>query len=136
MVALLIAAAIRTETKPLGVDDVKVSASDLRTLANSACELTNQWIDGEVTETFFKSQMSMIEDKADSEKKSLSTANVNTEARTEERKLYDIASHLADTLKKSGEQPETAENYTGDLKEMADRAALVEEQLGVKSESQ
>ena len=136
MVALLIVAVIRSETKPLGVDDVKVSASDLQTLANSAYELTNQWVAGEVTETFFKSQMSLIEDKADSEKKSLSTAKVDDEATEEERQLYDIASHLADTLKKSGDHPETAENYTDDLKEMADRAALVEEQLSVKSESQ
>ena len=136
MVALLIAAAIRTETRPLGVDDVKVSASDLRTLANSAYELTNQSLDGLFTETFFKSQKSLIEDKADSEKKSLSTAKVGDEAREQERQLYDIASHLADTLKKSGGRPETAEQYTDDLKDLADRAALVEEQLSVKSESQ
>jgi hypothetical protein len=60
---------------------------------------------------------------------------VGDEPREEERQLYDIASHLTDTLKKSGDRPETAEEYTDDLKDLADRAALVEEQLSVESES-
>src|SRR6478672_5384231 len=57
--------------EPLNKDDIKLTAGDLRSFAAAGRELIAQHQAGQLTETFFKTQVEMLDDKVSSSRKTL-----------------------------------------------------------------
>src|SRR5690348_352772 len=74
LIALAVAAFVRSEMKPLNVDELKINTSDLRSLAASGDQLAVQFLRGNLTDTFFQTQTSLLQDKVKSTRKSLDSS--------------------------------------------------------------
>src|SRR5215213_2578973 len=71
LLAGAVAAFIRSENKPMSKDEIKIAAADLRSFSAAGAQLCAQFLDGQTTETFLKTQSSLLEDKVADLKKQL-----------------------------------------------------------------
>jgi hypothetical protein len=102
VLVLLIAAAAAAFTissiAPLNKDDLKIQAGDLRSFAAAGRLLAIQFSRGETTETFFRNQTELIEDKASSAESSLRDAKAKPELSQQLVEITHLAHQLSGTL--------------------------------------
>jgi hypothetical protein len=77
LIALAVTAFVRNETRPLKQADIKIAAANLRSLSSDAGQLVKQFLDGQVTETFFRSQASLMRDNAKSAAKQMESSRAD-----------------------------------------------------------
>src|SRR5438270_1659377 len=94
IVGSIAAAIIASELKPLNTDDVKLSVSDLRSYAAAGRQLIAQHQAGQLTETFFSTQIELLEDKVMSTRKALIDSDADPDAKQVKRKAGDIAAQI------------------------------------------
>lgn len=70
-----IAVFIRAETRPMTQDELKIEAGEFRSFASEGRLLSEQFLAGQLTETFFETQTHFLQDKAKSERKKLDSAD-------------------------------------------------------------
>jgi len=83
---------------PLNKDDLKIQAGDLRAFAAAGRLLAIQFSRGETTETFYRNQTELIEDKASAAESSLRDAKTKPELRQQLAEITFLAHQLSGTL--------------------------------------
>ena len=135
LIGLAVAIFVRSEMKPLNTDELKISASDLRTFSRTTQLLLNQLHAGDLTETFFHSQLSLLRDKVTSERKSLESSTAESDVEQERAKLTDSAKQLESAMQIADEHPEGAEQAEHDLEQLYQTFKNTEDQLTLKAEA-
>ena len=96
---------VRSELKPLDADELKITAGDLATFSRSTQQLLTQHSHGDLTDTFFHSQLSLIKDKVTSEKRSLESSEAEDEIELEQRKTVESAKRLETAIDVANAEP-------------------------------
>src|SRR5690349_12334771 len=94
LAGLAVTAFIRSEIKPIDADELKIAASDLGTFSRTTEQLLTQYSNGDLTDAFFHSQLSLVKDKVTSERKSLESSKAEDEVELDQRKTVEAAKRL------------------------------------------
>jgi hypothetical protein len=127
LLAGAVAAFIRSENKPLSKDEIKIAAADLRSFSAAGAQLCAQFLDGQATETFLKTQSSLLEDKVADLKKQLDSADSEKgfelkhwEARSLARQADESLKRLADNTQAVSQTRDELKNLFPKIKELED----------------
>jgi len=127
LIALAVTLFVQNETKPLKQADIKIAAANLRSLSSDAGQLVQQFLDGEVTETFLRSQASLMRDKAKSTAKQMESSKADGEMELKRwqtghlgEQLETKLAQLADGTGDSAAVHVELKKLFGELKEMED----------------
>lgn len=94
MFGLAVAAFVRSEMKPLNVDELKINVSDMRTLAATGEQLAQQYLAGSLTDPFFYTQAQLLQEKVASTRKSLDSSEPEPDVVTELGQARQLAANL------------------------------------------
>jgi hypothetical protein len=129
LVAAITAAIVVSLYQPLKRSDVQLAAADLRSFAAVGRLLADQYQTGNLTETFFDTQVNLLDEKVGATQKTLSDPAVEADVETDRRAAADIADELSIATKKlkglDGNEPEV----TGRFDELANKASRLEDRL-------
>jgi hypothetical protein len=132
VLVLLIAAGAAAFTissmAPLNKDDLKIQAGDLRSFAAAGRLLAIQFSRGETTETFFRDQTELIEDKASSAESSLSDAKTKPELHQQLAEITSLGHQLSGTLDEMHHGSD-AVGAAGELDSLTHRLSTQEDRL-------
>ena len=127
LIAWAVAAFVRSEMKPLNVDELKINTSDLRSLAASGDQLADQFLQGNLTDTFFQTQTSLLQDKVKSTRKSLDSSLAEPDVQSElgqsrglAAKLETAYGHLTDPSQDVGKTKEELAGLVTPLEHLED----------------
>jgi hypothetical protein len=102
VILLLIAAGAAAFTiasmEPLNKDDLKIHTGDLRSFAAAGRLLAIQFSRGEMTETFFRNQTELIQEKASTTESSLRDAKTTPELSTQLKEVTSLAHEVSAAL--------------------------------------
>jgi hypothetical protein len=130
LVALvLIAAFIRSATKPIDAEDLSIQASDLRSLCAAGVELSNQFTAGNLTETFFTNQVELMHDKTSSIRETLDTSEFEPEIQSEIENARRGAAEIDIVLGNLAIDPNRAPQATGELRSAEGPMKQLEDKL-------
>ena len=76
LVAGAVAAFVENAASPMDREELAISAADLRTTASAGSRLADQFLAGQLTETFFQEQSSLLYDQVKSSHQELESAAV------------------------------------------------------------
>jgi hypothetical protein len=129
LVAAIAAAIVVSLYQPLKRSDVQLAAANLRSFAAVGRLLADQYQTGNLTETFFDTQVNLLDEKVGATQKTLSDPAVEADVETDRRAAADIADELSIATKKlkglDGNEPEV----TGRFDELANKASRLEDRL-------
>lgn len=135
LIGLAVAIFVRDEMTPLNADELKISASDLRTFSRTTQLLLHQLHDGDLTETFFHSQLSLIKDKVTSERKSLESSTAEDDVELEHQKITESAKRLESTMQIIDNWPDDSSQAENDLQMLFQTLRETEDKLTLKAEA-
>jgi hypothetical protein len=125
---VLIAAYIRSATKPIDAEDLSIHAGDLRSLCAAGVELSNQFTAGNLTETFFTDQIELMHDKVSSIRQTLDTSafeppiqNEIESARRDAAEIDIALGSLAIDPASAGEAANKLKRVEGPVKQLEDK---------------
>ena len=94
IVAAITTAIIASELQPLNKNDIKLTASDLRSFAAAGRQLIAQHQAGHLTDTFFNTQVELLDDKVSDSRQMLIDSDAEPEAKQSQRAALDLASQI------------------------------------------
>lgn len=94
IVAAIATAIIAAELKPLNNNDIKLTASDLRSFAAAGRQLIIQHQAGQFTDTFFNTQIELLHEKVSDSHQSLIDSDAEPQAKQSQRAALDLASQM------------------------------------------
>jgi len=94
IVAAITTAIIASELQPLNKNDIKLTASDLRSFSAAGRQLIAQHQAGHLTDTFFNTQVELLDDKVSDARQSLIDSDAEPEAKQSQRAALDLASQI------------------------------------------
>ena len=94
IVAAITTAIIASELQPLNKNDIKLTASDLRSFAAAGRQLIAQHQAGHLTDTFFNTQVELLDDKVSNSRQMLIDSDAEPEAKQSQRAALDLASQI------------------------------------------
>ena len=94
IVAAITTAIIASELEPLNKNDIKLTASDLRSFAAAGRQLIAQHQAGHLTDTFFNTQVELLDDKVSNSRQMLIDSDAEPEAKQSQRAALDLASQI------------------------------------------
>ena len=94
IVAAITTAIIASELQPLNKNDIKLTASDLRSFSAAGRQLIAQHQAGHLTDTFFNTQIEMLDDKVSDSRQMLIDSDAEPEAKQSQRAALDLASQI------------------------------------------
>ena len=94
IVAAITTAIIASELEPLNKNDIKLTASDLRSFAAAGRQLIAQHQAGHLTDTFFNTQVELLDDKVSNSRQMLIDSDAEPEAKQPQRAALDLASQI------------------------------------------
>jgi len=101
LIVLVAGGIIRSMTKPLTAGELAVHVSDLRSLSSAGIELSHQFSNGNLTETFFESDLELKHEKVTSIRETLKSADAEPKAVADletARQLAERTDHAFDGL--------------------------------------
>ena len=127
LIVLTVAAFVRSELKPLNVNELKINTSDMRSFAASGAQLADQFSRGNLTDTFFLTQSALLQDKVKSTRKSLDSSEAEPDVQSELGHSRRLAASLetaygglTDQSQDVGKTKEEMANLVGRLKQLED----------------
>jgi hypothetical protein len=123
---------VRAETKPLDQDELKIEIGNLRSFANAAGLLSEQAQSAKVTQTFFQTQTYLLQDKTETSRSSLETANVQpglSDKHSQSRQLAGQLKSTLDGLSVSFANVEELNRASSDLKRLSSDLEKLEDSL-------
>jgi hypothetical protein len=135
LIGLAVASFVRSEMKPLNADELKISASDLRTFSRTTQVLLDHLHRGDLTANFFHSQLSLVRDKVTSERKSLESSTAEGDVEQERAKLTDSAKQLESAMQIVDAHPDRSAQSEHDLEQLYQTFKNTEDQLTAMSEA-
>jgi len=94
IVAAITTAIIASELQPLNKNDIKLTASDLRSFSAAGRQLIAQHQAGHLTDTFFNTQVELLDDKVSNSRQMLIDSDAEPEAKQSQRAALDLASQI------------------------------------------
>ena len=94
IVAAITTGVIASELEPLNKNDIKLTASDLRSFAAAGRQLIAQHQAGHLTDTFFNTQVELLDDKVSDSRQMLIDSDAEPEAKQPQRAALDLASQI------------------------------------------
>jgi hypothetical protein len=129
LLAGAVAAFIRAETKPMSKDEIKIAAADLRSFSAAGAQLSAQFLDGQTTETFLKTQSSLLEDKVKDVKKELDSANPEKGFELKHWQARSLARQADESLRRLTENPQAANRTKSELQNLFPQLKDLEDSL-------
>jgi hypothetical protein len=126
---VLIAAYIRSATKPIDAEDLSINAGDLRSLCAAGLELSNQFTAGNLTETFFTDQIELMHDKVSSIRETLETSAFEPQIQSEIENARRGAAEVDIVLGNLAIDPARANQAAGELRSAEGPLKQLEEKL-------
>ena len=123
------AAIIASELKPLNQDDIKLTAADLRSFAAAGRELVAQHQAGQLTETFFNTQIQMLDDKVSSSRQTLMDSDAEAEAKQSQRAASDLAAQIGAAIDQIESSPQNESAAAQQLASLENKTKQLEERL-------
>jgi hypothetical protein len=124
-----VAAFIRSEAKPMSKDELKIATADLRSFSAAGAQLSVQFLDGQTTETFLKTQSSLLEDKVADLKKQLDSADPEKGFELKHWEARSLARQTDESLKRLAESAQTASGAKDELKNLFSKLKELEDSL-------
>jgi hypothetical protein len=118
LLAGAVAAFIRAETKPMSRDEMKIAAANLRSFTAAGAQLSAQFLDGQTTEIFLKTQSSLLEDKVKDLKKQLDSANPEKGFELKHWQARSLARQADESLTRLSDNPQAANQTNGELQNL------------------
>ena len=87
-----------SSTSPLDSEKLAIHAGDLRSLSAAGALLSDQFSNGNLTETFFHEQLELIDGKVDDIRDTLETSDVAPQFKTQADQLKVLGSRVHDRL--------------------------------------
>jgi hypothetical protein len=132
LIALVVAtgaAIIVSLNQPLKSSDIELAAADLRSFAAVGRLLADQRLTGNLTETFFDTQVSLLDEKVGATHKTLSDSAVEPKAEGDRQLAADVAKEVSAAIQQlkslNGNEPEVM----GRFDELATKAGRLEDRL-------
>ena len=92
--SLIAAWFIVSSTRPLDSEDLAIHAGDLRSLSAAGSRMSEQYSNGELTDTFFEEQLALMNDKIETARETLESSNVEDEARPAAERVKQLSSRV------------------------------------------
>jgi hypothetical protein len=135
LIGLAVAAFIRSEIKPLDASELKISAGDLATFSRATEQLLTQYSNGNLTDTFFHSQLSLLRDKVASARKSLESSEAKDDVELEQRKMVESARRLEAAMDAIDAEPHNYAAAINELESLHQAVRSIEDNLTQKAEA-
>ena len=129
IVGSIAVAIIASELKPLDKNDIKLTAADLRSFAAAARQLVAQHQAGQLTETFFNTQIQMLDDKVSSSRQSLMDSDAETEAKQSQRAASDLAAQIGAAIDQIESSSQNESSTAQQLAALENKTKQLEERL-------
>ena len=110
-----VAAFIRSRTEPMSGDELKIAAANLRSFAAAGKQLTAEFLAGQTTETFLKTQSSLLGEKIEDVRKELDAANPEKGFELKHWQARSLARQVDESLTRLSESPQTASRTKSEL---------------------
>ena len=124
-----VAAFIRSETKPMNRDELKIAAANLRSFTAAGSQLSAQFLDGRTTETFLRTQSSLLADKVKDVRKNLDSANPEKGFELKHWQARNLARQADESLTRLSENPQTANQTKSELENLFPQLKDLEDSL-------
>jgi hypothetical protein len=127
---------ITSESGPLGVEDLQMEVSDLRSEAGEAAMLAQAIQSGKVTDDYLSAQALLVHDKAASSLKSLDNAKAERGLENELVQTRELARQVTSALERlstANGNSAVAGQVKGEMEQLAARALVLEESLKHKT---
>jgi hypothetical protein len=135
LLALAVTAFVRSEMKPLTADELKIDASDLRSLSSSGAQLQHQYPRGTLTAAFFRTQASLLRDNVKSTRESLESARPEPDVEAELAKIRALAGQLEEAYNTLVDGSAGAGQTEGTMKDLVASFKSLEEALKQKAQN-
>jgi len=129
IVAAITTAIIASELQPLNKNDIKLTASDLRSFSAAGRQLTAQHQAGHLTDTFFNTQVESLNDKVSDARQSLIDSDAEPEAKQSQRTALDLASQIDATLDQMQGSPQNESSIAQQLSSLENNSKQLEDLL-------
>ena len=129
IVGSIAVAIIASELKPLDKNDIKLTAADLRSFAAAARQLVAQHQAGQLTETFFNTQIQMLDDKVSSSRQSLMDSDAESEAKQSQRAASDLAAQIGAAIDQIESSSQNESSAAQQLAALENKTKQLEERL-------
>jgi hypothetical protein len=113
-----VAAFIQNETKPMGRDELKIAAADLRSLAAGGKELTNQHLAGNTTETFFENQSELMRDNIKSTRETLEKSRAEGDLELKRWETAHLGKRLETAFESLNTRPQEREKTRDEIEKL------------------
>jgi hypothetical protein len=135
LLALTVAAFVRSSTKPLSADDLKISVSDLRSFSSDGALICEQYLEGHLTETFFNNEVQLLQDKVKSSRESLETTKVEPEISSELDRTHAMAQRLESAYNQLADQSRNVGHIEKEMNDLVSPLKSIEEGLKLKAQN-
>ena len=129
ILASISAAIIGSELKPLNKTDTRLTVSDLRSFAAAGRQLITQHQAGQLTETFFNTQIQMLDDKVSSSRQTLIDSEAAPEAKQSQRTASDLAAQIGAAFDQIQTLPQNESSVAQQLNSFENKAKQLEDSL-------
>ena len=129
IVGSIAVAIIASELKPLDKNDIKLTAADLRSFAAAARQLVAQHQAGQLTETFFNTQIQMLDDKVSSSRQTLIDSDAETEAKQSQRAASNLAAQIGAAIDQIESSSQNESSAAQQLAALENKTKQLEERL-------
>ena len=127
--ASIVVAIIASELEPLNKDDIKLTTGDLRSFAAAGRQLVTQHQAGQLTETFFKTQVELLDDKVSSSRKTLIDSDAEPDAKQPQRAASDLAAQNRRAIDQIQSSPQNESSAAQQLSSLENKTKELEERL-------
>jgi inorganic triphosphatase YgiF len=124
-----IAAFVQNSATPMGRDELKISAADLRVMASAGSLLAEQYLDGRTTDTFYREQSSLLRDEARSAREDVEETDVVPGAEQQHDALVQLAKETENEIAALADFPQSAPSAEVNLRLIFGRLQALEAEL-------
>ena len=122
-------AVVASEMQPLNRSDIKLNASDLRSFASAGHQLIEQYKQGQLTETFFRSQIELLNEKVSTTAGSLRDTEAEPNAEKDRRDASDLAGQLEGVIGNLDENSPDLDSADRQISDLIARSKQLEDRL-------
>jgi hypothetical protein len=129
IVGSIAVAIVASEVQHLDNNDIKLVVSDLRSFAASGQQLIAQHVAGQLTETFFSTQVELLEEKISTSYQTLLESESEPSAKQSQQKAIDLAAQMDSAITELRSSPQNATSVEQRLNELETITKQLEERL-------
>ena len=122
-------AIVASEMQPLNRSDIKLNAGDLRSFAAAGHQLIEQYKQGQLTETFFRSQIELLNEKVSTTASTLRDTEAEPDTERDRRYASDLAGQLEGVIGNLDENSPDLDSADRQISDLTSRSKQLEDRL-------